>query len=103
MIANAQMQGMTEQQILDMIKQVTGGQMSDDAIRELIANQLAGLESDLDAMSRLQEGFASADDVMAWIQQAMDEGMTAEMVEGILYNYCKTTQWKAWTSQQFNK
>ncbi len=87
MIANAQMQGMTEQQILDMIKQVTGGQMSDDAIRELIANQLAGLESDLDAMSRLQEGFASADDVMAWIQQAMDEGMTAEMVEGILYNY----------------
>ena len=87
MIANAQMQGMTEQQIMDMIKQVTGGQMSDDAIRELVANQLAGLERELNAMDRLMQGFASADDVMAWIQQAMDEGMTAEMVEGILYNY----------------
>ena len=42
MIANAQMQGMTEEQIMEMIKQVTGGQMSDDAIRELVAEAVAG-------------------------------------------------------------
>ena len=91
MIANAQMQGMTEQQIMDMIKQATGGQMSDDAIRELVANQLANLETGIDtkfdAMDRLMQGFASADEVQTWIQQALGEGMTPEMVEGILYNY----------------
>ena len=87
MIANAQMQGMTEQQIMDMIKQVTGGQMSDDAIRELVANQLAGLESDLDAMSRLQEGFASAEEVQSWIEQAFSEGFTAEQIQSMIGTY----------------
>ena len=87
MIANAQMQGMTEQQIMDMIKQVTGGQMSDDAIRELIANQLAGLEGELDAMERLQEGFASAEEVQSWIEQALGEGFTAEQIQSMIGTY----------------
>jgi len=87
MIANAQMQGMTEQQILDMIKQVTGGQMSDDAIRELIANQLAGLEGELDAMDRLMQGFASADEVQSWIEQALSEGFTAEQIQSMIGTY----------------
>lgn len=91
MIKNAQMQGMTEQQIMDMIKQATGGQMSDDAIRELVANQLAGLETGIEtkfnAIDQLMQGFASADEVQTWIQQALGEGMTPEMVQGILSNY----------------
>ena len=87
MIANAQMQGMTEDQIFKMIQEATGGQMSDDDIRELIANQLAGLEGELDAMERLQEGFASAEEVQNWIEQALSEGFTAEQIQSMIGTY----------------
>ena len=87
MIANAQMQGMTEDQIFKMIQEATGGQMSDDDISELIANQLAGLEGELDAMDRLMQGFASADEVQSWIEQALSEGFTAEQIQSMIGTY----------------
>ena len=72
MIANAQMQGMTEEQIMEMIKQVTGGQMSDDAIRELIAEAVAGA------------GGLTEQQIQQMIDAAMGGGMTAEQIQDII-------------------
>ncbi len=72
MIANAQMQGMTEEQIMEMIKQVTGGQMSDDAIRELVAEAVAGA------------GGLTEQQIQQMIDAATGGGMTAEQVQNII-------------------
>lgn len=72
MIANAQMQGMTEDQILKMIQEVTGGQMSDDAIRELIAEAVAGA------------GGLTEQQIQQMIDAAMGGGMTAEQIQDII-------------------
>lgn len=82
MIANAQMQGMTEQQILDMIKQVTGGQMSDDAIRELIAEAMGGLPGMDEIQRMIDEGLANGLSPEQ-INQMISEYLASNPIEGI--------------------
>ena len=89
MIANAQMQGMTEDQILKMIQEATGGQMSDDAIRELIAQTIA------DATA----GVPGMDEIQRMIDEGLANGLSPEQINQMIAEYLASNPMEGITAE----
>ena len=81
MIANAQLQGMDEAAIRDMIKNVMGDSMSDEDITAAIEAAVAA------AQTETQAGILSPEQVQAMIDAALANGMTPEQIQEMVEQY----------------
>jgi len=85
MITNAQLQGMSEEDIFAMIQEVSGGMMSDDEIMAAIATAQEGQHTSImDEVNKLiadslAQGM-SEEDILALIQEQYGEQMTDDQI-----------------------
>ena len=78
MIANAQLQGMDEAAIRDMIKTVMGDSMSDEDITAAIEAAVAA------AQAETQEGILTPEQIQAMIDEGLANGLTPEEILALI-------------------
>ena len=78
MIANAQLQGMDEAAIRDMIKNVMGDSMSDEDITKAIETAVAA------AQAETQEGILTPEQIQAMIDEGLANGLTPEEILALI-------------------
>ena len=78
MIANAQLQGMDEAAIRDMIKNVMGDSMSDEDITAAIEAAVAA------AQAETQEGILTPEQIQAMIDEGLANGLTPEEILALI-------------------